>query len=417
MNDAADIFEIGDVLIEDDRIAAVAPAGVLPKGDARVIDGTGKAVLPGLVNAHTHAAMTLLRGYADDLPLQEWLETKIWPRESFLKEGDVYDGTMLAAAEMIKGGTTFFADMYFNVDETAAAVMDSGLRASICHPIIGFRPSVKEDIAVSVAFAEKWQGGERVSAMFGPHSLYTCGAEVLAEIAEQARRLNTGIHIHFLETESERLEIEKFCGRTPFHAMTESGLLDLPVMAVHAVWLSDREMSIVSGKDFHAVHCPGSNLKLASGIAPVPAYISHDINVGLGTDGAASNNNLDMIEEARLAALVNKVKTKNATAISAYEALFMATRGGAAAAGFADSIGQITPGYKADLFLMDLEAPHMRPQHNLIANIIYSASAADVTDTIVDGRVLMQDREIIAFDQKAILAKASQTAADLVNRK
>lgn len=417
MNDTADIIENADVLIENDLITAVGARGTLNARDAEVIDGRRKIALPGLVNAHTHAAMTLLRGYADDLPLAEWLETKIWPREAFIKEGDVYDGTLLAAAEMIKGGTTCFADMYFNSGEVAQAATDSGLRASVSEVLVGFKETVDEDLEYAAASIMKRRGKNgRVTEMFGPHSLYSCGEEILAKVAMRARELKAGVHIHLLETRTERDEIAKLNKNQPFEILKETGLLDLPLLAAHSIYLNDEETDIAATATYTAVHTPGSNLKLASGIAPVWDFMQHDIDLALGTDGAASNNNLDMFEETRLAALIHKIETFDATMVSAYQALNMATRGGAQAVGLADRIGQLTPGYKADIILVDVEKPHLTPQHSVVANLVYSAGAADVSHTMVDGRWLMRDRTLESMNEAEVLERGRETAADLVGR-
>lgn len=417
MNDERDILENADILVEDGHITGIGKTGSLDSGGAEVIDGRGKAVLPGLINAHTHSAMTLLRGYADDLPLTEWLETKIWPRESFLKEGDVYAGTMLAAAEMIRGGTTCFADMYFRTNEVAAAVVDSGLRADICEVFLGQSETIDEDITRAAGTIEAWNSSDGlITGSFGPHSLYVCGFQALAKISAEAKRLGAKIHIHLLETEHERADIMRNQERTPFHALREAGLFDIPMIAAHSVYLSEREVGITADMHFSAAHCPGSNLKLASGIAPVHDYLRRGMTVALGTDGAASNNNLDMFEEMRLAATIHKANSRDATAVPAFAALSMATRGGAKALGKKNELGQLIPGFRADIITVDITKPHMIPNHNTVANIVYSAAASDVIDTIVDGRVLMKDREIIAFNEIEILAKAAEVAADLVSR-
>jgi 5-methylthioadenosine/S-adenosylhomocysteine deaminase len=417
MNDDADVIDNADLLIDGDKIAGLGPHGSLNDEGAEAIDGRHKVALPGLVNAHTHSAMTLLRGYADDMPLQEWLEKKIWPREAFLRDGDVYAGTMLAAAEMIKGGTTCFADMYFNVGEVAQAVMDSGLRASVCEVLLGFNPTVHEDLAAAESFITVWRGRkDRVSGVFGPHSLYTCDKKLLGEVATKAKKLKTGVHTHLLETMTERDGIVEMNKTQPFDVLKDTGLLDVPLLAAHSVYLNDDEIVLAAAAPYTAVHNPGSNLKLASGIAPIWDFMRHDINIALGTDGAASNNNLDMFEEIRLTALIHKIAEFDATAVSALQALFMATRCGAQAVGMADSIGQLTPGFKADVILVGTSQPHMTPQHNIVANLVYSAGAADVTDTMVDGRWLMRNKTIESLNEAAVLKKGSDTAAELVTR-
>lgn len=417
MNDDADIIYDADILIDKDLIIGIGPHGSLITEGAEVIDGRGKVALPGLINAHTHSAMTLLRGYADDLPLQEWLEKKIWPREAFIKEGDVYDGTMLAAAEMIKGGTTCFADMYFNSGEVARAAEDSGLRASVCEVLLSFRETVDEDLARTVeSIVSLREQNGRVYEVFGPHSLYTCDEKLLKKVAERARELKAGVHTHLLETRTERDEIVKLNGKKPFEILKDTGLLDIPLLAAHSVYLTDEEIDMAAAAPYTAVHTPGSNLKLASGIAPVWDFMQHNIDMALGTDGAASNNNLDMFEETRLVALIHKIETFDATMVSAYQALFMATRGGAQAVGLGGKIGRLAKGYKADIILVDTNKPHLTPQHNVVANLVYSAGAADVSDTMVDGRWLMRDRILESINEAAVLKRSRETAADLVTR-
>jgi 5-methylthioadenosine/S-adenosylhomocysteine deaminase len=417
MNDEADILKEADILIEGDLITAIGPHGSLNAEGAEIIEGRGKVALPGLVNSHTHSAMTLLRGYADDLPLQEWLEKKIWPREAFIREGDVYDGTMLAAAEMIKGGTTCFADMYFNSGEVARAAEDSGLRASVCEVLLGFKETVEDDLRQATESIKKsTERNGRVAEIFGPHSLYTCGQDLLKKVAESARELKVGVHTHILETRTERDEIIALNHKQPFEILRDTGLLDVPLLAAHSVYLDDEETDLAAEAAYTVVHTPGSNLKLASGIAPVWDFMQHDIDMALGTDGAASNNNLDMFEETRLAALIHKIETFDATMVSAYQALYMATRGGALAVGLGDRIGQLTEGYKADIILVDANKPHLTPQHNVVANLVYSAGAADVSDTMVDGRWLMRDRTINSMNEAAVLKKGNETATDLVQR-
>lgn len=419
MDDEQRVIPEGDIYIEDGIIKYVGEKGKYSYPEnPRVIEGKGKVALPGLVNGHTHAAMTLFRGYADDLALQEWLETKIWPREGHLKSDDVYWGTLLAIAEMIRGGTTTFADMYFYADEVAQAVRDSGIRASLCGVLLGILPTAAKDLKKAIDFVEKWHGSQerRITAMFGPHALYTCQPEHLKEVAKEARRLGVGIHIHLLETRNERNEILKFGGWEPFAILKESGLLDLPILAAHAIYLNREEIQLVRGLPFRPVHNPGSNMKLASGIAPVPDYLEAGISVALGTDGAASNNNLDMFEEVRLTALLHKVNTLNPTLISAYQALEMATSGGALALGLENEIGQLREGMKADIILVDLGRSHLTPLYDVVAHLVYSARACDVTTTIVDGEILMDDGKLTTLDEQLIISEARKQAEDLMSR-
>ncbi len=418
MDDRENVIHGGDVLIEDGLIKKVGKSGTVDVSEgAEVIDGSRKAVLPGLVNAHTHAAMTLFRGYADDLALDEWLNTKIWPLEAKINGDDVYWGTMLAIVEMIKGGTTCFADMYFYADEIAKAVDESGIRASICGALLGILPTADSDLEAAVRFVkENNEKNGRISAVFGPHALYTCTIDHLKKVAKSAEELGARVHTHLLETKHERQDIIKLNGKEPFDVLKDSGLLEVPIIAAHSIYLTEDELETAATHDLTPVHTPGSNLKLASGIAPVWRYEEEGIMAGLGTDGAASNNNLDMFEEVRLAALIHKVDRFDPTLISAHEALRMATQGGAKALGFTESIGIIKDGFKADLITIDLDKPHLTPLHDVEANIVYSASGADVADVIVDGKMLMRDRELLTIDEEAVLRKAAEVAEDLVGR-
>ncbi|MFZ3062498.1 MAG: amidohydrolase family protein [Actinomycetota bacterium] len=419
MDDEQRVIPEGDIFVEDGTIKYVGEKGQYSYPEnVRVIEGKGKVALPGLINAHTHAAMTLFRGYADDLALQEWLETKIWPREAHLKPDDVYWGTLLATAEMIRGGTTTFADMYYYADEVAHAVVDSGIRASLCGVLLGILPTAAEDLKKAINFVEKWHDSKdsRITTMFGPHALYTCQPEHLKEVAKEARRLGVGIHIHLLETKNERDEILKLGGQEPFTILRESGLLDLPILAAHAVYLNQDEVELVRGLPFRPVHNPGSNMKLASGIAPIPDYLEAGISVAIGTDGAASNNNLDMFEEIRLTALLHKVNTTNPTVISAYQALEMATRGGALALGLENEIGQLREGMRADIILVDVKRSHLTPLYDVVAHLVYSARACDVTTTIVDGEILMDDGKLITLDEQLVMREATKQAENLMSR-
>ena len=418
MDDQKRVIPNCDVLIEDDRIKAVGNTGnfnVPP--DVEEIDGSRKAVLPGLINGHTHAAMTLFRGYADDLALDEWLKTKIWPLEAMINADDVYWGTMLAIVEMLKGGTTCFADMYFYADDIARAVDESGIRASICGALLGTLPTAGKDLEDAIRFVKEYKKEDsRITAVFGPHALYTCTIDHLKKIAASAKELGARVHLHLLETKNERQDIVALNGKQPFEVLSESGLLEVPILAAHSIYLTEEELEIAKAHDLTPVHTPGSNLKLASGIAPVWRYDEAGITAGLGTDGAASNNNLDMFEEARLAALIHKVDRFDPTLVSAHEALEMATRGGAKALGLDDRIGRIEEGMKADLIMIDLDKPHLTPLHDVEANLVYSASAADVSDVIVDGKVLMRNRELTTIDEEAVMRKAAEVAKDLVKR-
>ncbi|HIH87211.1 MAG TPA: amidohydrolase family protein, partial [Methanosarcinales archaeon] len=323
-------IEGGHILIENDRIAYVGPEE--QKAD-QVMRAKGCAVMPGLVNAHTHAAMTLFRGYADDMPLQQWLEEHIWPVEAHLTDNDVYTGTMLACLEMIRSGTTAFADMYFHMDYAARAVEESGIRASLSYGMIELFDEAKArtELQEGGRFVRQWNNAAdgRITTMYGPHAPNTCSKGFLSKVKEQAVEDNVRIHIHVLETEAELNQMKDQYGMCSVNMLDEIGFLGPDVLAAHCIWLSAGDMDIMADKGVNAVHCPVSNMKLASGIAPVPELLSRGVNVALGTDGCASNNSLDMFGEMKTAALLHKVNAMDPTAMPAGEVLKMGTSNGA----------------------------------------------------------------------------------------
>ncbi|TYO97431.1 amidohydrolase [Desulfallas thermosapovorans] len=414
------IIKGGEIAVRDDIIYHVGPAGSTP-GDftpERVLDYPRMVAMPGFVNCHTHAAMTLFRGYADDLPLMQWLNEKIWPLEALLTPEDIYRGTLLCCAEMIRGGTTTFADMYDAMGRVAQAVDESGMRANLSRGMIGFGARGEKALAESVEFIKEWHGGAggRVTTMFGPHAPYTCPPEFLKKVIAAARELGVGIHIHVAETKDEIKEINEKYGKTPVALLEEVGLFELPVLAAHCVHLSDSDMDILVRRRVGIAHNPQSNMKLASGVAPVTRLLEKGAVVGLGTDGASSNNNLDMLEEIRTAAFLQKLYTGDASALPAYQALYMATAGGALALGMQDQIGRLVSGLKADIILMDMHKPHLYPLFDIYAHIAYAASSADVHTVIIDGRVVMENRRILTLDEDAIMARAHKCAEELVQR-
>ncbi|MCR3922419.1 MAG: amidohydrolase, partial [Firmicutes bacterium] len=401
------------------------PEGVFPPrisvtpialvAEAEVIDGQGKVVAPGFVNAHSHAGMSLLRSYADDVPLMYWLEKRIWPIEARLKREDVYWGTMLAIAEMIKGGTTTFCDMYFFMDQVAEAVEEAGIRAVLSRGLVGVGEQAESGLIESEHFIQHWQGrGDgRITTMLGPHAPYTCPPDYLKRVLALQERLHVPIHIHLAETMDEVNNICAQYGVTPTRLLKDTGLLDRPVLAAHCVHLTDGDMDLLKEYDVHVAHNPGSNLKLGSGIAPVPDLLSRGITVGLGTDGAASNNNLDMMEEMRLAALLHKGVRMDPTAITAQEALALATRHSAKAV-FLDQVGTIASGMKADLLVLDLQKPHLTPLHNVVAHVVYAAQPTDITVVMVDGKILCENGHLTTLDEENIIFQAQQRAEYLV---
>jgi 5-methylthioadenosine/S-adenosylhomocysteine deaminase len=415
------VFEDGVIAIAGDRIAAAGSAGSLPEGFKadREIDGAGMVALPGFVNCHTHAAMTLMRSYADDMPLMMWLSEKIWPLEEKLTPDDIYWGTMLCCLEMIKSGTTTFADMYFMMDRVAEAVDRSGMRACLSRGMIGAGPNAQLALEESEKFIKDWHGGAggRVRAMLGPHAPYTCPPDYLEKVMELAVRHNVSIHIHVAETRDEIDQIHENFGKTPVRHLDDLGLFDLPVLAAHCVHLDERDIEILAAKKVGVAHCPESNMKLASGIAPVARLLEAGAVVGLGTDGASSNNNLDMMEEMRSAALLQKVATGDPLVMPSFASLQMATAGGARAIGLAGDIGMLKPGLKADLILVNFHRPHLYPRHDDYAHLVYAAHSADVDTVLIDGRVVMEGRRVLTVDEEEVMANAERCARRLVGDK
>lgn len=404
-----------DIVVDGQTISYVGPQKLWEESFDRVINGRGKLVFPGFVNAHGHAAMTLLRSYADDVPLMYWLEKRIWPVEAKLKREDVYWGTMLAVLEMIKGGITTFTDMYFFMDQVAEAAEEAGIRAVLARGLVGIGHMAEKGLEESEQFVNTWQGrgNGRITTMLGPHAPYTCPPDYLKRVMALQETLNVPIQIHLSETLDEVDRIKKEYGVSPAVLLKNTGLLEKPVLAAHCVHLSEEDMDILQEYNVHVAHNPGSNLKLGSGIAPVPDLLTRGITVGLGTDGAASNNNLDMMEEMRLAALLHKGSRMDPTAITAQQALAMATRESAKAV-FLDDVGTVEAGKKADLVMIDLQRPHLTPQHDLVAHLVYAAQPSDITMVMVNGQILLEDGQLTTLDEEKILYQAQQRAMHLV---
>ena len=396
-----------DIEIEGNKIVRI---GKNIEGES--YNAEGKLILPGLVNTHTHLAMTLLRGYADDLPLNEWLENYIWPAESKLKGEDVYYGSLLGIVEMIKSGTTCFNDMYFFMDKTADAVVESGIRGVLSHGCIELSDPKKgeREIKESLRIMKICEKNDRTEFMFGPHAPYTCSKEFLMKIKDLADKYKKYIHIHVSETENEVKGIEKQYKMSPMEYLED--FLNENVLIAHAVHLTEKEIKILKEKNVKVSHNPVSNLKLSSGIAPVPELLKNDILVSLGTDGTASNNSLNIFEDLKIMALIHKLKDpKN---LNANECLKIATENGGKALNL--KIGKIEEGYFADLIFIDLRSASLNPEHNLISNIVYSMDTESIKDVMVDGKFVMQNRKIITLDEEKIIEKTEEIAKDLVNR-
>lgn len=398
--------------IEDGIITSIGRKDVAE----HVIDAKGNIVMPGLVNAHTHLGMTLFRGYADDLPLKEWLTEHIWPVEAKLTEDDAYAGTLLGCLEMIKSGTTSFADMYIRMDGAAKAVEMSGLRGALSYGMIelGDEERGENELKIGRVFVKNWNGASngRITAMYGPHAPNTCSPEFLAHVREQADKDGVGIHIHVSETKAEVEQIKAKYGKSPVKLLNDVDFLGPGVLAAHCIWLSPEDIQILKENDVKIVHNPTSNMKLASGVAPIPELLEAGITVGLGTDGCASNNTLDMFHEMKMAALLHKVHKLDPTAIPAHKALEMATVDGARSVGL--DTGIVAEGKKADIIIVDMNKPHLTPRHDLISHLVYCAKGSDVSTTIVDGKILMEDCEVKIFDEAEVMARAEERAKDLM---
>ena len=408
-----------DVLVDADEGEILELGDDLAGDAADTLDAADGLVIPGLVNAHCHSAMTLLRGYADDKPLDAWLREDVWPIEGALRGSDVRAGTELAMVELIKSGVTAIGDMYFAVDQVAAAIDRAGIRARIGHGVVGAGKSDEEahaDLDQSFRVASKFDGAAngRIRTAVMPHSLTTVSEELLTETAERARAADVPIHLHLNETASEVDPIVDEYDRRPASYADDCGLLRDDTWAAHGVHVDGSEIDLLADRGTSVVHCPASNMKLASGMAPVQAMLDAGVNVALGTDGAASNNDLDMFGEMRDAAMVGKLAADDASAVSAESTIRMATENGAHALGF--DAGRIEPGAAADLAVVDLDAAHLTPHHDLVSHLVYAARGSDVRHTVCDGRVLMRDRDVVAFDESEVRERAEEAARATVDR-
>ena len=402
-----------DVFIENGRFARIGPC--LDLQADQVIDGSGKAILPSFVNCHTHASMTLLRGYADDMELQTWLTQYIWPLEADLRPEDVYIGSKLACLEMIKSGTTFFNDMYWYYPSTARAVHEMGLRAALSSVFIDFNDAVtarKRWEECQQLFEEYRDFSPRVTFALGPHAVYSVSRDSLCKARDFALEHGLQIHIHLSETRGEVEQAQETLGFTPGEYLHQLGMLGPNLCACHCVWPTEKELDLFAEHGVKVVHNPVSNLKLCSGHFPYPAFRKRGIIVGLGTDGCSSNNNLDMLEEMKFAALMCKDFHADPTAMPAGEAFAMATSQGANIFGLDG--GRIEEGAMADCILVDLSHPQLVPDYNLVSNLVYAASGDCVDSTICNGRILMQGRKV--EQEEEIIGQARERAARLVRR-
>lgn len=414
MNLGGEIYTPGAVFVQGDRIAAVGPPAEIQNRyrPQRIKDYPQGLILPGLINAHTHAAMSLFRGLADDLPLEEWLTSHIFPAERHLDAHLVYWGTRLAVAEMLLSGTTTFCDMYLFSHAVAQAVEDTGIRAVVGEVLYDF-PSPnygypEDGLRFTEELLRRYKDHPRVHVAVQPHAVYTCSPDLLVKSKDLAERYGARWIIHLAETPREVADCLERYGATPVGHLHHLGVLTATTVADHAVVLSDADRELLAASGTGVVHCPESNMKLASGIAPVPELLARGVPVGLGTDGCASNNNLDLLAEMDTAAKLAKVRHLDPTALPARQALALATRLGARVLGLEGEVGRLAPGLKADLVVIDLDQPHLTPIYDPYSHLVYAATGGDVQTVMVDGRFLVEDRELLAFDLSETLARVRE---------
>lgn len=414
------ILRTTDLLIEGNRIAHLGQLPPTTQAD-EIIDAAGHVALPGFFNAHCHAPMTFERGWAEDLPFPRWLNEKIWVAESALTPDDVYWGAALAACEMIRSGTVAFNDHYFYMDRVAQVVLESGLKAMLtwCTFGIGDDKEIGPGAAAQLAFSREWQGAGdgRIHTCLGPHSPYVCPPEFLRRVTELATEYDLPIHLHVAESQEQVANSQARHGQTPVEHLAALGVFDHPTVAAHCLALTPDDRALLAEKPVTIVRTPITYMKLA-----MPVHISLSeltasgiTRVALGSDGPASNAVMDMWDIVRQTVWLEKYQTQNPEAVPGDSALRMATRNGALAMGFADS-GVLAEGMAADLILVDMDRPHLRPRHDLIANLVHAVRGADVTHVIVDGQLLMRERELLTLDEERILYEAEQRALRMVRQ-
>ena len=417
LNEDDTILRHATIALEDANIVAVGapPDAFEPDG---VIGGRGRVALPGFFNAHCHAAMTLERGWAEDLPFNRWLNERIWVAESALEEEDIYWGAALACCEMIRSGTVGFADHYFWMNQVARAVEESGMKAHLAWTQFGTGPEQEvggislEDI---LPFVREWHGaaGGRIRCAMGPHSPYMCPPDFLRRTVETAHDLGVGIHLHVAESQDQVDNSLETHGKTPVAHLDDLGVFDVPTIAAHCITVNQDDLRILAAQAVHVAHAPKTYLKLAMGMAPLPAFVENGVPVALATDGPASNSDLNMLEVLRIAGLYHKNALGTPEALPRTDLLRLATRAGGQAMGFEDS-GVLAPGRAADLILLDTSALHWFPRHDLAAAVVYTAHPSDVTHVFADGKLLLDDGELLTLDEDRIRYEAERRAFRMV---
>lgn len=408
------VLEGVNIEIIDEKIKRIGKFDIENKiAYDRVIDGKGRLALPGFINAHTHLGMSFLRNYADDLDLMDWLQKEMWPMEAKFTREDIRLASKLSMVEMIKSGISSFVDMYFELDGVCDEAINLGMRAFLTPGFLS--DGKKEERIDNMRKLYRTCNGKAglVSVMPAPHAPYTVVKEDLVDLKELAKEFSSHLHIHVAETKGEEEGALKNYGKSTVAYLNEIGLFEVPVIAAHCVHVTDSDMEIMAEKKVSAVHNPSSNLKLASGFARVQDMLDKGVNVCLGTDSSSSNNNLNMVEEIHMASLLAKSSTGNPKALSAYKTLELATVNGAKALGMEDSLGKLEEGYLADLMLIDLEKIHLQPLNNLISLVVYSAQASDVSELIINGRIVMENGKIEGIDEKALIQEANKRLDEL----
>ncbi len=425
VNPGMEIIENGFICISGEiitRVEARSGDDPLPQAET-TIDANGGIILPGLVNAHTHMPMTLFRGLADDLPLMEWLNDHIFPAEAnHVNPKNVKTGALLACAELALSGTTTCCDGYFLEDEVARAVQDVGMRAVVGQGVIDFPapgvPDPGQNIRAAVDFVERWmEASSRITPSIFCHSPYTCSTETLRAAKAAASERGVVFQIHAAETKSERDQITSERGVSPIQYLDRVGVLDEQTLLVHCVWVDDADVELMAERNVRAVHNPESNMKLGAGVAPVPALMSGGVVVGLGTDGCASNNDLDLLREMDTAAKVHKAVTLDPTVMPAEDVLKMATINGAKAIGLDKSIGSLEPGKQADVIVIDVRKPHLTPMYNPASHIVYAAAGADVRHVTAAGKILVRDGKLLTMDLDDVMEQVVEIGKEIAKGK
>ncbi len=405
----SDVIKETNIFIEGNKIAAV---GDMPEGfqEDKVIDGKDRLAIPGLVNCHTHSYMSFMRNVADDLSFMDWLFGSIDPIEQKMTDEDTYWGACLAIIEMMKSGTTCFNDMQMNIHQTTRAVKESGMRAVVSRGLVGSGNDEAGQIRLKQAYEERdaFQDCDRLSFMLAPHAPYTCDEGYMRIVSEEAKKNNMRIHVHLSESVSEIEQIKEKYGCTPIEMADRNGLFDVPAIAAHCVQITEADMDILKAKNVSVVTNPASNMKLGNGFAPVPEMLSKEINVCLGTDGAASNNSLNMFHEMSLLALIHKGVKRTPQCISAKENFRIATINGAKALGLDQEIGSLEAEKKADIAILNLNTPSLTPRNNLLAGLSYSANGSEVETVIIDGRITMENRRVLTLDEELVYGKINE---------